>query len=79
MKRLVFLVTVLIFMATTLLAQPPKPPTGMGSGDNTQDKTSMNRDEDVPVGTATLLMLGLGGAFLGYKVKSNRKQKNGVE
>jgi len=74
MKRLALLVTVLICMTTPLMAQPPKPPTGMGTGDNTQDKTSMNRDEDVPVGTATLLMLGLGGVVLGYKVKSSRKQ-----
>ena len=32
--------------------------------------------ETIPVGTATLLLLGLGGTLVGYKVvKNSKKQK----
>jgi hypothetical protein len=60
-----------MLFATSLIAQPPTPNTG-GSGPTSSN--SINRPHNTPVGTATLLMLGMGGAFLGYKVKKSKKE-----
>lgn len=65
-----------MLFATSLIAQPPTPPAG-GTGhtdapDYNNGANTINREG--PVGTATLLMLGMGGAFLGYKVKKSKKE-----
>ena len=65
---------------TTLMAQPPMPgQTSGGSGTTASPNSSkgINRTQSTtPIGTATLLMMTMGGAFLGYKVKKSKKDKN---
>ena len=73
MKKLTLLVTVLACMTASLIAQPPPPPS---VDPDSPHQGSINR---TPVGTATLLMLGLGGAVLGYKLKSNSKREDDAE
>jgi hypothetical protein len=61
-----------MLFATSLVAQPPTPNT---NGSAPTSSNSINRSHNTePVGTATLLMLGMGGAFLGYKVKKSKKE-----
>ncbi len=74
MKKLALLVTVLTCMTASLIAQPPPPPDDPGDAGG----SGLNRTES-PVATATLLMLGLGGAVLGYKLKSNSKREEDAE
>lgn len=59
------------------MAQPPMPgQTSGGSGTTASPNSSksINRTSS-PIGTATLLMMTMGGAFLGYKVKKSKKDK----
>ena len=67
---------ILIIIPIFLIAQPPIP--GQTSGGTTaspNSSKSINRTSS-PIGTATLLMMTMGGAFLGYKVKKSKKDKN---
>ncbi|MCH3924242.1 MAG: hypothetical protein LKE30_04915 [Bacteroidales bacterium] len=60
------------------MAQPPMPgQTSGGSGTTASPNSSkgINRTSSSPIGTATLLMMTMGGAFLGYKVKKSKKDK----
>lgn len=76
MKKTVLksLVTAFVLLtANVMMAQPPDPPTAKGKAP--QQRTESINSND-PVGTATLLMLGLGGAFLGYKLKNNKNEED---
>ncbi|MBQ7984734.1 MAG: hypothetical protein IJ250_03755 [Bacteroidales bacterium] len=71
MKKTIIISAVMIFSTLTLTAQPPKPnkdATGPGYIHNTHA-------EKGPVGTATLLLLGLGSAMLGYKLHKTHKEE----
>jgi hypothetical protein len=63
-----------MLFATSLMAQPPVPGGNGSTGTTPTPEDSINRSHNTPVGTATLLMLGMGGAFLGYKVKKSKKE-----
>ena len=73
-KTIVKILAISILMAGSVCvnAQPPKP----SKKPSSQAQQSIHRVEKGPVGTATLLMLGLGGAALGYKLKKNKEQED---
>lgn len=74
LRKVVFLIVVL--GTTTLMAQPPMPgQTSGGSGTTASPNSSKGINRSSPIGTATLLMMTMGGAFLGYKVKKSKKDK----
>lgn len=77
MKKL--LTILILIIPIFLMAQPPIPgQTSGGSGTTASPNSSkgINRTSSSPIGTATLLMMTMGGAFLGYKVKKSKKDKN---
>jgi hypothetical protein len=72
MKSIKKITLLLAFVITTNLCfappQPPTPGTSTGNGQSVDAK-------DTPIATGTLLLLGLGGAFAGYKVVKRRKER----
>ncbi|MBP3253485.1 MAG: hypothetical protein J6M30_03140 [Bacteroidales bacterium] len=74
-KTIVKILAISILMAGSVCVNaqtPPKP----SKKPSSQAQQSIHRVEKGPVGTATLLMLGLGGAALGYKLKKNKEQED---
>lgn len=77
MKRLIVLGILSLLSMQLLMAQPPVP-TNPDGGFKAPEH-SINRQAPVPVGTASLLLLTLGGATLGYKIVNNKKNNNRKE
>ena len=76
MKRLIVLGILSLLSMQLLMAQPPVP-TNPDGGFKAPEH-SINR-QDGPVGTASLLLLTLGGATLSYKIVNNKKNNNRKE
>lgn len=75
MKKILTTLILIIIPIFLIAQQPPIP--GQTSGGTTaspNSSKSINRTAS-PIGTATLLMMTMGGAFLGYKVKKSKKDK----
>lgn len=77
MKRLIVLGILSLLSMQLLMAQPPVP-TNPDGGFKAPEH-SINRQTRGPVGTASLLLLTLGGATLGYKIVNNKKNNNRKE
>lgn len=77
MKRLIVLGILSLLSMQLLMAQPPVP-TNPDGGFKAPEH-SINRTPRGPVGTASLLLLTLGGATLGYKIVNNKKNNNRKE
>lgn len=70
-KKLLVLMIMFFISVTSVFSQPPMPNGYDEDPDFEEDNVKSNQTS--PIGTATLLMLGLGGAVLGYKIKKNSK------
>ncbi|MDR0956651.1 MAG: hypothetical protein LBL77_02160 [Endomicrobium sp.] len=69
--KTIFVFTLMTFGITgTILVGAPQPPSQHGN--TTNQPVSQGA---APIGTATLLMLGLGGAYIGGRIYYNRKKE----
>ncbi|MBR1774665.1 MAG: hypothetical protein IJ759_03970 [Bacteroidales bacterium] len=73
MKKIfsVLALSALMLCSTNSFAQFFAP--GNSGDDPAKEEPKPEDEQGAPVGTATVLMLGLGAAALGYKVRKNRK------
>ncbi len=70
-KKLLVLMIMFFIGVASVFSQPPMPNGYDEDPDFEEDNVKSNQTS--PIGTATLLMLGLGGAVLGHKIKKNSR------
>ena len=68
--KLLLAAVIMLFTIGGVNAQPPVPGSN-GSSPMTPQQSKQSINREAPIGTATLLMLGLGGAVLGLKIRKN--------
>lgn len=79
MKRLIVLGILSLLSMQLLMAQPPVPTNPDGGFKAPEHSINRQQARPAPVGTASLLLLTLGGATLGYKIVNNKKNNNRKE
>lgn len=63
-----------IFVANVIFAQGPPTPGIDPSGDTEHKFSGNNEENNVPIGTATALLIGLAGGCVAYKVRRNSQR-----
>ena len=68
MKKPLLLLTVLITLSITLMAQAPPAPPSTGNNNNTNGFVGGSNGGSAPVGSGTLILLAFAAAYAGRKI-----------